>query len=326
MAKPQPSLPFNAQQLAKDKVFAVDPHDSVSHVRDLLTHRKKISSINYIYVINKHQKLIGVLSIKELFQAKSNQTITEIMQHDIISVRPTTNPERAAYLALKHSIKAIPVVDKDGLFHGVIESDDILKILYHDFRRDLSRMGGIIPDHHAFKTVAETSPWQSMRSRLPWIGIGLIGGAFIAQFLKSYEQLLLTDVMFVPFIPLVVYIANAVGIQAQTLYIRDESQDPKIKNWDFFVRQFAEGVGIGLFAWISLIIITTLLWQSAYLGFIVGMAMTVSILTSVFLAVTIPSALIKLKKDPAIGSGPFATIIQDFSSVAIYIFIVSQLA
>lgn len=325
MAKPQLNILFNAEQLAKDKALIVDPHDTVAHARDLLTNRNKVSSINYIYVVNKHQVLVGILSIKELFQATSDQIINKIMQRDIVSVRPTTNPERAAYLALKHNIKAMPVVDKNGLFHGVIESDDILKILYHDFRRDMSRMSGIIPGSHVFKTVAQTSPRQSLRSRLPWIGAGLIGGAFIAQFLQVYEQILLTKVIFVPFIPLVVYIANAVGIQTQTLYIRDESQDPKIKNWGFLIRQIGEGIGIGLVAWISLVVITTFLWESWYLGFIVGMAMTTSILTSVILAVIIPLILIKLKKDPAMGSGPFATIIQDFSSVAIFIFIVSQL-
>jgi magnesium transporter len=318
------SKPTETQSVI-NQVLVIHKQDSVKKARSIIANNTP-ASINYIYVVNSNQQLEGVVSIRELFLASPEQTISRIMQRQLITVRPTTSPTRAAYLALKHNIKSIPVVDKNNVLQKVFESDEILRLLYQDFRQDLLRLSGIIPSTSTSQAVRQTNFWQSLRGRLPWIIFGLIGGAFIAQFLQAFEEVLLTDIMFVPFIPLIVYIANAVGIQTQTLYIRDEAQEPSIKTYPFLLRQLAEGVGIGLFTWLSLAIITFISWGSARLGLIIGLAMNISILVSIVQAVGIPYALIKLKKDPAIGSGPFATLLQDFTSVAIYILVVATLA
>lgn len=317
--------PTKIAALLTQQVPVVDRQQTVAQVRRHLTKDDQIVTFNYVYVVDAGQRLIGVVSIKELLQASPDMLLSKLMIKEVVTARPTTSPERAAYLALKHNIKAIPVVDKNGVFQGVLSSDDILAVLYHEFRQDLLRLGGIVPSHSSLKSVADTSIQHSLRSKLPWIVVGLLGGALIAQFMTAFEEILITDIMFVPFIPLVVYIANAVGVQSQTLFIRDQSQDPNVNAGRFLSRQMVEGVGIGLFTWLSLTLLTLVLWQSASMGFIVGLAMVFSILVAIFQAVTIPYLLIKFKQDPAIGSGPFATIMQDFTSVAIYIGVIAWL-
>lgn len=313
-------IAVSAGQLATELVPTIVSNQTVGSALQYLSKQKNIETYNYVYVINQNRHLVGVVSLKELYKADNILLINKIMNRKLITARPTTKAEKVAYLALKHNIKSVPIVDKNSVFQGVIASDTILETLYQNMQSDLLHISGIIPNKSTLTSFSPITIWQSLKSRLPWIGIGLLGGTVIAQFMNHFENALVAEVLFVPFIPMVVYIANAVGVQSQTLYIREETINQSINTWQFLKRQLIEGIAIGLLTWLSMILLTTVLWSKVQLGAIVGFAMLLSLIVSTIQAVLIPYFLIKLKCDPAIGSGPFATILQDFTSVAIFIF------
>jgi magnesium transporter len=156
-------------------------------------------------------------------------------------------------------------------------------------------------------------------ARIPWILIGLFGGLITAKIIGSFEQILSQNIILASFIPLVAYIANAVGTQTQTLYIRDLATRPKFSFLAYSTKQAIISVLIGLSVWITLVFITTLTWGMSSLGMIVGFSLFLAILVASFFALVIPRVLDQFNIDPANGSGPFATIIQDLLSVVIYL-------
>lgn len=285
----------------------------------------KLDSLTYLYIIDAENRLKGVISISELLQAAPDQELQQIMQKQLVTVGPELDKELAAQVALQHQLKALPVVEKSGQLLGILQNDELLAILHQEHREDLLRFSGIIPSAAVSASVEQTNVLHSIGSRLPWILIGLVGGVVIAQVIGVFEEVLQKEALLITFIPLIVYIANAVGVQSQMLYIRDTVISERVHIWAFLRRQLLEVTSIGLISWVLLIGASTLLWGRPYLGVIVGLAMVAAIIVATIQSVLIPRILMALKQDPAIGSGPLATILQDMTSVLIYLAIVHAL-
>ncbi|MDD5071526.1 MAG: magnesium transporter [Patescibacteria group bacterium] len=289
----------------------------------ILENAAKFETINYIYVLSKSKKLKGIISIHELFGCSPEAYIRNYMATDIVKARPDTDKEKVAYLALKNNIKSVPVVGKENKFIGVVSSDDILNILADEANEDFMLMSGIIPNNSA--DGGKLSVFKSFVHRTPWIIVGLFGGLLAAKIISGFEGILEREVILAAFIPLIVYMANAVGAQTQTLYIRDLAVSQKVPILKYGLKQIGVSALIGAVCWLVIAGISLIAWQSQLLGAVIGFAVFCSIIAATIFAIGIPFLLVKSKNDPAIGSGPFTTIIQDVLSVLIYFFIASVL-
>lgn len=307
------------------KVPSVSPANTLQEVQELLVdHPQEFDTFNYIYVVNKLHKLIGVFSIDKIFLLPSDTVVRDIMVRKLVVSRPQVDQERAANLALKHNIKAIPIVDRDRTFMGVIPSDQILEIIHHEHQEDLLHLSGIVPHMHNGLLAANSTILNSAWHRVPWILIGLMGGLLTAKVIGGFEAVLEEHLILATFIPLVSYVANAVGTQTQTLYIRELSSN-KINIVTYGIKQLLISAIIGAACWGLLQLLALLFWKSFILGLVVGASVMSAIMAAAFFALIIPYTLDRLGQDPAVGAGPFATIIQDLLSVVIYLLIASVL-
>lgn len=289
----------------------------------LSDHPQDWETINYIYVLSKTGKLIGVFSVDQLFRLPGETRVREVMVRKLVKAKPETDQEEVARLALDHGLKAIPLVDGDKRLVGVVASDTILEILHHEHKEDLLHMAGIVPDEPMRDRGHEMSMVRAVMSRSPWIVVGLFGGIFMAKVIDGFEHVLSENLVLAAFIPLIVYVANAVGAQSQTLYIRDVAMTGKVNTGMYILRQLATAGLIGLVCGGVVWGLTAVFWGAAYVGLVIGIAVVWSILAAVLFALVIPYGLIKLGSDPAIGSGPFATIVQDILSIVIYFAVAS---
>lgn len=282
----------------------------------LLEKIKDYETINYIYVVDKQKKLIGVFSIKELFGQSEKIKVGEMMKTEIVKVRPRTDQERVAILALKHNLKAIPVVDKEDNFLGVVTSDVILDILHSEDIEDFLRTAGI------HSPVAETLKGNSLiltKIRIPWLIFGLLGGIFAAQIVGFFETPLKSHFILAAFIPLIVYIADAVGSQTGTLFIRSLVLNNQLGIKKYLLREIKTSILMGLILGSFLLLLSIFWFDTPYfIGIILGVSLFFTILIAILIGIIIPFLLQKLKKDPALGSGPLATIITDITSLVIY--------
>jgi magnesium transporter len=317
-AKTAPYPPSAIAHKINSNIPLAHKNETIEEIRSrLLENIANYNSINYVYVISKRKILHGVFSIKDLFKVDPETKAGKIMKKDLTKAHLKTNQEKVAHMAVKHSIKAVPVVDDKGKLLGVVTSDSILSILDSEYRKDFLRMTGIVGKIHYDETSSLPLHTAFIR-RVPWIMIGLIGGTVTASTISGFHHVLQKNIVLASFIPLIAYIANAVANQTQTLFIRDLAIASDISFKKYAVKQAAISFLIAISCWLLIFIITSIVWNSPFLGFVVGLAMSAAILTATVLGLIIPQIMEKFDLDPAVGSGPFATVIQDFLSVTIY--------
>lgn len=301
-----------------NKIPVVEPEETISGIEKILTEQvNEFETINYIYVVDKDGRLANVVSIKEIFRSPKEKKLVDFPQKEVIKIRARADQEKAALLALRHNIKAVPVVDKEDKLLGIVPSDEILNILHNENIEDFLRFAGI---HKFDKTPYETlkaPPKIQIRLRLPWLIIGLFGGLIAAGIVSFFEEALRTELVLAMFIPLIVYMNGALGTQTQTIFVRSLVLDHRLLLKKYFWREMRIGLVIAFVCSLFLTLLS-LFYGKLFISLVLGMALFIGLLSAVFTAFFITLLLLKLKKDPAFGSGPLATIIQDILSLIIY--------
>jgi len=314
--------PESAGRRMVENVPLCHPEEKILDVRKRIFERaKEFETLNYIYVVNGEKRLLGVFSIKEVFQQREDTRIEEIMERKIIKAHPYTDQERVAILALTHNLKSIPVVDKDDKFLGVVPSDIILDILHSEHVEDFLKSAGI---HSPLAKTLRGSSIFLAKARIPWLVLGLFGGIFAARIVNFFETPLKTHFILAAFIPLIVYMADAVGTQTETLFIRNLVLNSQLGIRKYLFREIRVSFLMALVLGILLSLLS-IFWLSApyFIGLILGISLFFTVLSAILIGIFIPFLLQKLKKDPAIGSGPFGTIVRDITSLVIYFTVAS---
>lgn len=301
------------------RIPIVDTRALVSDVeRLLLRHTRNYETISYVYVVDRAQKLHGVVSVKEVFRRPKSTTVASIMKRQLITALPQTHQERVALLALHHHIKAIPIVDRRMKLLGVVSSDMILHILHRESVEDILRFGGVFHPKTAFDDVLKIPLFTSLKHRLPWLVLGLFGGLLTATILGQFETLLSQNLILAAFIPLIVYMASAVATQMEAMIIRDLAINPRLPFLHYFLHQFLIVALIGGVTSILLYVLLIPFQSNETIRLVLGISMFFAILSSVMTGVIVPYLFGKIKLDPANASGPIGTIIQDLLSVIVY--------
>jgi magnesium transporter len=227
-----------------------------------------------------------------------------------------------AYLALKHNIKSVPVVDKENVFLGIVPYDTILKTMHAEGIENVLRFGGVY-NHGSFDDIFSLPILVSLKHRLPWLILGLLGGIATAAIVGSFEEVLSKNIILAAFIPLIVYMADAVGTQMEAFIIRDLAINPELKLLKYLLRQGLIVVLIGVLVSAIMYGISLFLYHDPNVSFVLVTALFCAIISSLVTGLVIPYAFEKFNLDPANASGPVATIIQDLLSIVIYFAIAS---
>lgn len=320
--------PETAGRVMITNIPLVSPDDTISKIEEMLLKKvKEFETINYIYVAYKNGKLAGVISIKDILRQPKTKKVSEIMIKNLITAHPYTDQEKVAYLAIKNNIKAIPIIDKDGIFLGIVPFDTILNITYQEAAEDVFRAAGFHnPQGFAKYDNVLTMPiWQSIKHRLPWLLLGLLGGILAAKIVGAFENTLEKNLILAAFIPLIVYMADAVGTQMEAFIIRDFAVSPQLKFSKYFFKQLYVILLIAAITSTVLFLATYLIYGGVIISTILAIGLLAAIISSLLTGLVVPYLFNKLKQDPANASGPVATIIQDLLSVLVYFFIASLL-
>lgn len=321
MRKGQSHWPRNSVGFRMTKNFAVVPSFfNLEETRDFLSKNIKILEVvNPIYVVGEKEKLIGVFPIKDLFRHSGKTKVRRIAKKELlVTVAPESHQEEAVYLALQHHLEAIAVVDKQGRMLGVMPTDKILTLLYRELREDILRLAGIHRSHVDFDNILEMPITLAVEHRLPWLILGLLGGLVAAYIIGHFEETLEKNLILASFIPLVVYLSDAVQTQLGAFAIRDLALFRKFDFWRYFLKQF---FAVSLLAFILggvLFLITFLLYQRGDMALVLSSTVIIAVLSALLTGLLIPFILRKFKFDPANASGPIGTIVQDILSVLIY--------
>jgi magnesium transporter len=299
-----------------NSVPTVSINAKVEEVLKLFLNKKVFESISYVYVLDE-DKLAGQIKIEDVIKSDKSEEIKNIITKDHkVSTSPDTELRRVALKAMELDLSAMPVIDETGKFLGAITSDTILKTLDSKSVAQVLRHGGINISHQP--DIYSTTIKTSLKHRLPWLLAGLIGGIATAGIITGFEKTLEQNIVLAIFIPLIVYMADAIGNQMEAFVIRDLDKSTNF-NFKKYIGKQLEVVGIiALILSIIIFIFSLISFNSTKLSLVIAVGLFCASISSVITGVMIPFIFSKLKLDPADASGPIATIIQDFSSLLIY--------
>ena len=281
-------------------------------------------SLDTIYIVDEKSHLCGLVRLTDLLSMPREQRIGEVMTLEPPMVYPDDDQEEVASLAVKYGMTSIPVVDRHGCFLGVVPAYALISILRKEHIEDLHRLTGIQRENSHARHALEDPPLRRARARLPWLLVGLLGSILATFVVSRFEQALEKQVFIAFFVPGIVYLADAIGTQTEAIVVRGLSLSQNSLR-TLLMGELWTGLLIGL----ALGCLSFPLVAIAFNNFSLAIAVSVSILTAGGVATTIglffPWLLDRLGRDPAFGSGPVATIIQDVLSLLIYFAIVQWL-
>ena len=291
--------------------------EAVDNIREK---REEVENVYYLFVVDDFDKLVGVISMKDLVLETSDRKICDIMNPEVISVDVTRDQEEVAQLVKKYDLVTIPVVDEEYRMVGRITHDDIIDVIEEEADEDISHMAGVI-----HQEVMEESPMKISRARLPWLIVGLFGGILAAAVINQFEASIEKIIALAFFFPVIMAMGGSTGTQAATIIVRGlATGDISLMNigrrlWVEMKVAFFNGIICG----ILLGIIVSIWLSDAGLGFVVALSLILIVLNAGFIGAAVPLAMKKLNIDPALATGPFVTTLNDILSLLIYLGLVT---
>jgi len=275
-----------------------------------------VENLYYLFVMDDEDKLVGVVSLKDLVLASPDTPVSRIMNPEVISVHVNRDQEEVALLFKKYDLVSLPVVDDAYRLVGRITHDDIIDVIEDEADEDIALMAGMISGE-----MAEESYIRISGARLPWLVAGLFGGTLAAVVIRQFEASLERVLALSFFFPVIMAMGGNTGTQAATVAVRG------LATGDISMMNIGKRLWLEMkVALLNGIICGVLLgaivgaWLSDYgLGAIVALALVMIVLNSGFIGAAVPFAFKKMNVDPALATGPFVTTSNDILALFIYL-------
>lgn len=272
-------------------------------------------TIYYLYVLDDHNHLSGVLSLRDLIVADENKLIGEMMDEHVVSVSVGKDQRDVARMIRDYNFLAVPVVDFQNHLLGIITVDDILDVMHEEASDDYSKFAAV-----SDMQKLDDSPLSAAKKRLPWLIILLFLGMFTASLIGRFETTLEQVTTLAIFIPLIAGMAGNTGTQSLAVAVRglatgDYGSQGKLK---LMIREASTGLITGSTCGVLIALIIYLWKGELFLGILVGISIMATLTVATLSGSVIPIVMDRLKIDPAVASGPFITTLNDIISILIY--------
>jgi len=268
-------------------------------------------------------RLRGLIRLQDVLSASAGATAGDLMDPDPPTVAPGADQEKAAWKAIRHGESCIAVVDDQGKFVGLVPPQRLLAVLLQEHVEDLARLGGYLKGQANARSVSGEAMLKRLAHRLPWLIVGLAGSIAAAAIVNAFAAQLSQYVVLAFFIPGIVYLADAVGTQTETVIVRDLSLDIPIRQVAF--HELVTGVVAGFLLGATAFPLVLAGWGRVDVALTFSSALAAACGIATIFAVTLPSVLNRLGVDPALGTGPLATVVTDLCSIAVYFALASAI-
>jgi magnesium transporter len=292
--------------------------------------REKVETVYYAYALDAGQHLLGVLSLRQLFQAAPDKKVADVMQRDVITVAENTDQEAVSRLFSEHGFMALPVLDEQQRMKGIVTVDDIVDVVQEEATEDIQKVGGMEALEAPY---FEVGFFGMLKKRIGWLLVLFLGQMLTATAMSSFEDEIASAVVLSLFVPLIISSGGNSGSQTSTLIIRALALgEMRLKDWWRVAKREALsgvvlGVVLGMVGLLRIVI-----WHSvsdAYGEhfFLLGCAVALSVLGVVTFGTLagsmLPLVLRRFGFDPASASAPFVATLVDVSGVVIYFTVAS---
>ena len=287
--------------------------------------RERLETIYYMYVLDAEQRLLGVVSFRDLFAAPPEKKVRDIMHTEVVTAPESMDQEALSRLFAEHDFLAIPVIDAERHVKGIVTVDDIVDVVQEEATEDIQKIGGMEALDAPYLEIGFAS---MVRKRAGWLAILFVGEMLTATAMGFYEREIARAVVLALFVPLIISSGGNSGSQATTLVIRAMALgEVRLRDWWRVVRrEFFSGLGLGaILATIG--IIRILVWQAFFhtygehhllVALTVAASLVGVVLWGTLVGSMLPFLLRRLGFDPASASAPFVATLVDVTGLVIY--------
>ncbi|HEV8320411.1 MAG TPA: magnesium transporter [Myxococcota bacterium] len=279
----------------------------------------------YVYVVNEHGTLVGVISLRQLLLVPPERRLTEFMNTDVMSVRVTADQEDVALIVAKYALLAVPVVDDANKLLGVVTVDDVIHVIREEATEDILKRAGVTGGTELEEPVAPARAW---RARMPWLLATMLGGVVGSVLIGQMEGRVRALGAVVAFLPVVLGMAGNVGAQSAALTVRwlalghvEPGRFARTVLREVVVGAMLGGLYgflLGGAAWVWGMAKGPAAATALYLGSTVGMSAAAGMTLAAALGSGLPLLFARLRIDPAAAAGPFVGACSDVLGIITY--------
>ena len=289
-------------------------------IKDTLKEIKKMAPKNELldtlFISDNTRKVVGTVELRDVLINDNDTILADISSKNFISVEPEVDQEEVAAMFRKYDLTVLPVVNKKQIILGIITVDDVMDVMVEEQTEDILKMGGVAKEETLNSTF-----WDSVKLRLPWLIINLLTAFLAALTVKAFEGTIAKVVALSSTMSMVTGMGGNAGTQTVSIIIRNitmgniELKDalPQLK------KEILLGLVNGLVIGIITGIVVGMIYQNVYLGIIILLAMVGNLIVSGIFGLLVPLVLQKLKVDPALSSSIFLTTATDVLGFFIFL-------
>jgi len=305
----------SAGGLMTTQVVQVYQEESVAAALEAIrAQADEVGDFHQVFVVDRHERLVGILSFKSLVLATPSRPVREIMEEPEVTVLPSEDQEEVARLMARYNVPSMGVVDAEGRLLGRITFDDVTDVVEAETTEDMLRFGGVSADENL------AADWlTAVRSRLPWLGLNLVTAFLAAAVVRYFESTLAAVASLVVFMPVIAGMGGNTGTQALAVTIRrlalgliPPGQQARVVGKELIVG-LTNGLALALVAGLFAVIVGL----TPRFGLVVFLAMAGNLAVAGFAGAFIPILLSRLGVDPAIASSVFVTTFTDMCGFAL---------
>ncbi len=307
----EPILP-----LARPPRLLLEPDMTISGALERVRRLSDASSINYLYVVDAENVLVGVVPLRRLVTAEPEHVVRDVMIDHVIAIPDWATVLIASEYFATRRLLAFPIVNGRGQLVGVVDvglfTDEVIDMAKQTYD-DIFQLIGV----HG---TAQRGTWMAFRDRFPWLLCNIAGGLICAFIASRFEHLLEEVVVLALFIPIVLALGESVSMQALTLTLQNLTDGPVMWTrlgaalWKEFKTSVLLGTGCGL-----VVGIVVMLWRGqADVAAVIFGAISLSMIVACLIGVAFPTILRAFKANPDIAAGPVALAAADVATLLFY--------
>jgi magnesium transporter len=311
----------SAGGLMQKELIKINVKQSVTEcIEEIRRQAEDVENVYAVYVVDDESILLGRVSLKKIILAKRGARVADIYTEDIVSVKTTAKGEEVADVMQKYDLDAVPVVNIQGRLLGRITIDDVVDFITESAQEDVQAMTGISED-----VEEDDSVWRLVRSRLPWLVVGMFGSFLAAKLISSLGSIIEITAAVSAFIPLIGSTGGNVGIQSSSLIVQSLADKSGIdiplgeRLWKVLKVALLNAILAGIVAFFGSLAVDS---ANVTLSLTVSLSLFTVVLLASFMGTITPLVLNKLDINPAIASGPFITTTNDLLGYGVYLLIV----
>lgn len=299
-----------AGRLMNPNVFALSEDLTAGEAITALQTSRDVEMVFYLYVVDQRRHLVGVVSLRRLLLVAPETSLKRIMTTEVYSARVDTDQEEVAKQVASYNLLALPVCDAENKLVGLITVDDVIDIIKDEATEDVLRLAGVSADDGVM-----TSPWVSLRKRLPWLQINLVTAFIAAYVVGLFTDTIKAAPIIAAYMPVVAGMGGNAGTQTLAIVVRGLALGQL--TWgnarQAVIKEGLVGIGNGLATGLigALVVWAVSPSHDMVLGLILGLAMVINMFVAATAGTLIPLGLRALKIDPALASSVFITTFTD---------------